>query len=350
MRIVIVGASGNIGTALLQALDGEERDLEIVALARREPTSFDSGQVDWRAVDVSEDPLAEHLEGADVVVHLAWLFHPSHHPQATWKANVGGAARVMDAVERARVPALVCSSSVAAYSPRRDASPVDESWPTHGASDAPYVREKSYVERLLDTFEARNPDRRVVRMRPAFVFHPRAAIQQRRLFMGPLAPRQLVDPRFLPLLPLPRGLLLQTIHADDVAEAFASAVVGDAHGAFNVCADDVIEPPDLAEAFDARLVTLPAGWFGGALRTAWWAHLVPAHPSLFDCLMQLPVMSNQRARRELGWAPKATALQAIGEFVAGLRDGAGHPTPPLAPATSGRLRRHEFAAGVGEHD
>jgi len=194
VRIVVVGASGNIGTAVMEALGRRQPGVEILALARRRPTHdphIPGCDVTWRAVDIRSDPLGTHFVGADVVVHLAWLFHPSHHPQATWRSNVHGALQVMDGVRDADVGALVCSSSVAAYSARADAEPTDESWPTHGASDAPYVREKSYIERLLDSLEAADTNRRVVRIRPAFVFHRRAATQQRRLFIGPLLARVL---------------------------------------------------------------------------------------------------------------------------------------------------------------
>ena len=194
----------------------------------------------------------------------------------------------MDGVRQADVAALVVSSSVAAYSARVDSRPTEETWPTHGASDAPYVREKSYVERLSGRFETADRSRRVVRIRPAFVFHERAATQQRRLLIGPLLPRMMANPRLLPVLPMPSGLLLQTVHANDVGEAFASAVLGDQRGAFNICSDDVLRPTDLGKIFDAHVATLSPRAFSYALKAAWRAHLAPAHPALFDALMKLP--------------------------------------------------------------
>ncbi len=94
--------------------------------------------------------LGRALAGADVVVHLAWLFQPTHRPDITWRANVDGSRRVFEAVAAADVPALVHASSVGAYSPRTSEQPVDESWPTHGVPTAAYSREKAYVERTLN--------------------------------------------------------------------------------------------------------------------------------------------------------------------------------------------------------
>jgi UDP-glucose 4-epimerase len=353
MRVVVIGASGNIGTATLEALLEHSSVTEIVAVARRLPGDdlrSREPRVRWRSADIGRDELDSLLEGAGAVVHLAWIFQPSHRPEQTWANNVIGSVRLFEAVERCRVPALVVSSSVAAYSPRTSADPVDESWPTHGTSSAAYTREKAYVERLLDGLEARVPDCRVVRMRPAFVFQERAASEQRRIFAGPLLPGSLVRPGLIPVLPVPAGLLLQTVHADDIGRAFASAVVSGATGAFNLCADEVLDGSDLAAVLDARPVVVPPAVVKAALRAAWRTHAVPAPPDLFDALMRLPVMSNEHAKVTLGWQPRVSAADAIREFLKGLQGGAGYPTPPLHAKTGGPLRAKEFATGVGQHD
>lgn len=354
MKIVIFGASGNVGTALIESLLAESPGVQIVAVARRLPADeaklSGRADVEWRSADIRHDALDPLLDGADTVVQLAWLFHPSHRPDVTWANNVIGAVRLLDAVERCAVPSLVVSSSVAAYSPRESSDPVDEWWPTHGTSPAAYTREKAYVERLLDGFEARVPACRVVRMRPAFVFHERAAVQQRRLFAGPLLPGSLVRPGLIPVLPLPSGLLLQTVHADDIGRAFAAAVFSNAAGAFNLCADELLSRRDLGELFEARTVAVPPRVVRTALRAAWTMHAVPAAPDLFDALMRVPVMANDRAKVELSWQPQVSASDAIRDFLAGLRRGTGYPTPPLDAATSGPVRSREFATGVGQRD
>jgi UDP-glucose 4-epimerase len=354
MKVVIFGASGNVGTALIERLLTEPTVSQVVAVARRLPASPQpaaaDARVEWRSADIRYDALDAIVQDADVVVQLAWLFQPSHRREATWHNNVIGAVRVLEAVERCGVGSLVVSSSVAAYSPRENDAAVDESWPTHGTSSAAYTREKAYVERLIDSFALRNPDYRVVRLRPAFIFHERAATQQRRLFAGPLLPGTLVRPALVPLLPLPAGLLLQTVHADDIGRAFAAAVVSTASGAFNLCADEVLRPADIAAIFEARAVSVPPRLVRAALRGAWTVHAVPTPPELFDALMRVPVMSNQRALDELGWQPSVSASDAVRAFLDGLIRGAGHPTPPLDPKTSGPLRSHEVATGVGARD
>jgi UDP-glucose 4-epimerase len=347
MRVVITGASGNVGTALVQRLSEEPEVESLVGLCRRVPT-WRPAKTTWVPADVATDDLAEIFTGADAVVHLAWLFQPTHRPDLTWQANAVGSVRVMRAVAQAGVPALVYASSVGAYSPRSSLTPVDESWPTHGWPQASYSREKAYVERVLDHHEAAFPDRRVVRMRPAFIFMRGSAVQQRRLFMGPLVPGRVVRPGLVPVVPDPGGLRLQTLHTDDAADAYARAVLQQVSGAFNLAAEPVLDMAAIADCLDARAVRMPTAVARAGLAAAWHAHLVPASPHLFDLVNRIPMLDTTRAREVLGWTPRHDAPAAIRAFLAGLVSGEGAATPPLSPETGGRHRGHEVATGVGE--
>ncbi|WP_280491661.1 NAD-dependent epimerase/dehydratase family protein [Nocardia asiatica] len=346
MRVVVVGATGNVGTSVLETLSAEAGVDSIVGIARRVPGKPCDG-VEWARADVRTDDLESHFHGADVVVHLAWLFQPTHQPLVTWRANVGGTERVLRAVSATQVPALVYASSVGAYSPCHDDEPVPESWPTDGWPPAAYTREKAYVERLFDRFEAEHPERRVVRMRPGFIFRRETASQQRRLFAGPLLPNRLLRPGFPPILPIPRGLRFQAVHSADIGRAYTLAITTDARGPFNIAAEPVIDGARLAEVFEARVVTVPPALVRAALAMGWHARTLPTAPDLFDAVMRLPILDTGRARAELGWTPQFTAVDALRELLSGMRAGAGEDSPPLAHDAGGPLRWREFASGVG---
>ena len=76
MRVVVVGASGNIGTSLLEALRAEPEVESVLGLARRIP-ELEFPRTEWARADVTTDDLIPFFRGADAVVHLAWAIQPS---------------------------------------------------------------------------------------------------------------------------------------------------------------------------------------------------------------------------------------------------------------------------------
>jgi UDP-glucose 4-epimerase len=349
MRVIVTGGTGNVGTAVVDALGRADAVTEVIVAARRPPAARAlPAKARYHAADVGADDLSSLMRGADAVVHLAWLFQPTHDPLMTWRVNAVGSVRTFEAAAAAGVGALVYASSVGAYSPGPGRT-VDESWPTHSTPTAAYGREKAYVERALDVVEARHPAMRIVRMRPGFIFQRASGTEQRRLFAGPLVPRPLLRRGRLPVLPLPVGLRFQALHTSDAARAYAAAVVGDARGAFNLAADPVIDGPVLAEIVGARLVEVPRSLVRGAVATGWHLRAVPADPRLLDLVLGLPLLDTTRARTELGWRPAMGGDVALREALDGMADGAGGDTEPLAPDAPAR-RVEEVATGVGGRD
>jgi nucleoside-diphosphate-sugar epimerase len=346
VRIVVTGASGNVGTSVLQALIDDPTVDEIVGIARRRP-SLTLPKTTWEAADVVDADLTTLLRGADCVIHLAWLIQPSRDIATIQAVNVGGSARVFRAVGAAGVPALVYASSVGAYSPGPKDEPVDESWPTNGIESSYYSRQKVATERLLDRFEHEQPGVRVVRLRPALIFKREAASAIRRLFVGPLLPNPLVRRSLIPVVPRARRLVFQAVHSLDVGDAYRLAAVGHARGAFNVAAEPVLDAEELAEALGARPVSIHPGALRALADLSWRLRLQPASPSWIDLALGVPTMDSERARAELGWRPRRTADEALLELLDGLRDGAAMDTPPLAAQTGGPLRVRELLTGVG---
>ncbi|GAA3479929.1 SDR family oxidoreductase [Streptomyces yanii] len=322
-----------MGTSVVRALSEEPEVSTVLGLARRCPQTSAPG-VEWDTVDLarpgSQGVLEARLVNADAVIHLAWRFQPTHDPVITWQTNVIGSMRVFDAVAKAGVPALVHASSVGAYSPGPKQEPgVDEDWPTHGWPDAAYCREKAYLERVLDTFELRHPQIRVVRMRPGFLFKQTAASEQRRIFAGRYVPGALLRPDLLPFVPDLEGLRFQALHTDDAAQAYRLAVLNDVRGPFNLAAAPVIEAKELGDLLGVQVVRIPRAVVRTALAAAWRIHAVPASPYLFDAVLRLPVLDCARAHDLLGWQPTRTAREALESFLSGVRRGAGEETAPL---------------------
>jgi UDP-glucose 4-epimerase len=346
MRIVVVGATGNVGTSTLRALGDDERVESILGLARRLP-ELEMPKVEWAEADIRSASLVDFFKGADGVIHLAWLIQPSRDERETESVNVAGSERVFAAVAEAGVPRLVYASSVGAYSPGPKDRFVDESHPTDGVESSFYSRHKAAIERSLDRLEASTPSVSVARLRPALIFKGEAASGIRRLFAGPFLPNALITRSLIPIVPAVRDLRFQAVHSLDVGDAYRRAVCSDATGAFNIAADPVLDPDRLGELLGARPVRVPSVLLRGAASATWHLRLQPTPPGWLDLALKVPLMSSERAKRELGWEPRRTAEQALLELLDGLRHRKGFPTPPLDPRTGGPLRSREVASGVG---
>jgi nucleoside-diphosphate-sugar epimerase len=350
MRVVVTGATGNVGTSLLRALADDPQVESVLGLARRVP-EIGFPKTEWGAVDVAHSSdLADRFAGADAVVHLAWAIQPGRDRETLHAVNVGGSRRVFQAAVDAGVPALVYASSVGAYAPGPKDRPVDESWPTTGLETSFYARHKAEVERILDDVEGRNPRLRSVRLRPGLVFKREAASEIRRLFAGPFLPTPLVRPGLIPVVPDDPRLVFQAVHSLDIGEAFRLAIVGDARGAFNVAADPVLDPGELARLLGARRVRLPGKALRAGAAASWRMRLQPSEPGWVDMALSVPVMDCTRAHDELGWEPRHTSSEALLELIDGIRESAGIATPPLSPRAGGPLRIRELLTGVGARD
>jgi UDP-glucose 4-epimerase len=89
VRVVVVGASGNVGTSVLRELADEPAVDSVLGVCRRMP-SLQFPKVEWRVADVAVSPLEPLFRGADAVVHLAWLIQPGRDREQTRRVNVAG--------------------------------------------------------------------------------------------------------------------------------------------------------------------------------------------------------------------------------------------------------------------
>ncbi|WP_257890359.1 NAD-dependent epimerase/dehydratase family protein [Rhodococcus sp. USK10] len=146
-KVVITGASGNVGTALLRILAAQEPGTAVTGIARRTPPRTPPyAHARWHEIDLARDDahtvLVPVLEGADAVVHLAIAFQPGRDRDYLRTTAVAGTRAVARATRAARVGHLVHLSSAAVYSPGASGVPVSEQWPRRGVPPSIYSADK----------------------------------------------------------------------------------------------------------------------------------------------------------------------------------------------------------------
>jgi nucleoside-diphosphate-sugar epimerase len=331
MKVVVTGASGSVGTALLRSPATE--DWQVVGVARRPPAPVRPyDRAEWVACDVgapgAEDVLTEVCADATAVVHLAWAIQPRTDEPDQRRTNVTGTAAVFSAVARAGVGRLVCASSVAAYSPAGD-DRVTEHRACDGVPGSAYSAGKARLERMLADFAAGHPAVRVGWVRPCAVVQAAAAEEIVGWVLGPWPPRRLAGLRWTPV-PLWSGVRAQFVHADDVATLLGSIVARRAAGPFNAAAEPVLSAAEVAGVLGGFRVPAPRWLVTAVAWLSWRAGLTPAHPGWLALTDRAALVDTGRARTELGWRPVHGGVEALTELVDAVRSGTRSASPALA--------------------
>src|ERR687896_791651 len=176
LTVAVTGPTGDLGLAIVDALERSRSVKRIVGMARR---PFDPGERAWRKTeyrqgDVTDDAsVRELVQGADVVVHIAFAIVSAS--DATRELNVDGSRRVFEECAKAGVERICYASSVAAYG-FHDDNPdwLSEEIPARGSPEHPYSHQKAEVERVLAEGLMRRRRTVAYGFRPCMVAGPRA--------------------------------------------------------------------------------------------------------------------------------------------------------------------------------
>lgn len=333
-RIVVTGATGNVGTAVLRLLAAHDDAPEITAIARRIPPARDAyARASWRSLDLADPEagalLRQILTGADAVVHLAWGFQPSYRRAYLRRVALDGTRAVITAAIDSGVAHVVHMSSGAVYSPGSYGRPVDETWSRQGVGSCVYSVDKVHAEHLIDDLEATRDAPPITRFRPGFIGQRAAGSGLERYVLPELVPAGIVG--HLPFLPLDGSLAVPAVHADDVARAIVAALERRASGPFNLASPVPVGADDFAAPFGCRTVPVPVGVLREVADLTWRARLQPVHGGWIDLAYNTPMLDCSRAREELDWEPGPTGPEVWDETIRGMRAGDGTVSPVLRP-------------------
>ena len=304
-RVVITGSSGYLGEALARRC--VTAGAKVLGLDVREPGSDWPDAAAFDLQDVTAESLGEKMRSfsPDVLVHLAWVFEPTHHRAREREVDMGGTENAFRAAIAAGARRIVYPSSTTAYGvdPQRRCLMREVDAPLAHAA-YPYAYYKARVEEWLPHFIAAHADTDFIVLRPCIVIGPRARNIVTTVAEGPLMVRIAgYDPP------------VQFLHEEDAEEVFWRSIVDAPPGTYNVAGSGVMRYSELCRAAGRTPVPVPAALIYPLVAAGWFLRLLPYPTGLLDFIRYPWVAATDRLEQEFGYKPRHTTREAFASYV-----------------------------------
>jgi UDP-glucose 4-epimerase len=325
LTVAVTGPTGEIGQAVVAALEHSPDVSRILGLARR---PFDPAERGWSKMTYTRGDVLDRravvqlLREADVVVHLAFMIMGS--ASESRKVNLVGSRNVFSAAVSEGVGRLVYASSVAAYGfHRENPQPLTEDVPARGSREHYYSAQKAEVESVLDD-ELYGSETEAYVFRPCIVAGPDAPLlldslpytQISERLPGPVVTLLEGVPILRPVLPDP-GVPFQLVHHDDVASAIRAGVLGRGEpGVYNLAGSGQLTVKQLADELGWYSIPVPELAVDAVAEMVSRLGFLPAQAQWIAAFREPVIMSTAKARRVLRWRPRHSALETLRETVA----------------------------------
>lgn len=316
MKIFVTGGSGFIGGHLIEALAPRhelwamarsERSAEVVRQRGAQPVICELGQVS-----------AEDLRGCEVVIHCAAYAEEWGRREVFEAFNVEGTRQLLEVARAAGVKRFVHMGTEAALFDGHDLEGVDEEAPYPARHRFLYSETKARAEALV--LAASDAQMEALSLRPRLVWGPRDNT------VLPVLLKMVQEGRFLWL---DQGQArTSTTHVANLCHAVELALTRGRGGQAYFVADE--GETTLREFLTAMLgsqgvqapqrslpgaVARPVGYLvGGLWRTLKLQSTPPIHGFPVAMMSRHVTVNTQKARRELGYAPKLSRQEGLAQM------------------------------------
>jgi nucleoside-diphosphate-sugar epimerase len=302
-RILITGATGFVGSALIPALQGRH---EIRAATRRAPIGSASG-IAWHAVGEigPETDWSQALRDVDAIVHLAAHVHRpagGADPDEFHRINGAGTRRLAEAARSAGVPRIVFLSSVKVNGEATGREPFRED--DVPRPEGPYAQSKWAAEQALAQISASGGPATII-LRPPLVYGPGAKANFRALLrlcrLGLPLPLGAVDNRRSLLYLGNLVAAIERVLAEPVGGGCRTYLVRDGE---DLSTAELVRRLGTALDRPAHLVKVPESWLRLALRAI-------GRGGAADRLLGSLTVDDSRFCRDFAWRPPFTVAQGL---------------------------------------
>jgi nucleoside-diphosphate-sugar epimerase len=318
LKVAVTGVTGTLGFGLMPLLEADDRVAQVIGVARRpfDPAGHGWTKTKYLRGDVRDaGMLRDAFRAVDVVVHLAFQVTGAASGESTESVNIDGTLNAFDAAAAAGARRFVYASSVAAYGFHRD-NPVGmtEDWPTRPAARLFYAQEKATLERLLRDRVAAANGPALYLLRPSVVLGPHAvggkSLPRGLTWALTHAPLRWAG-RVPFLVPAPE-LPVQLVHETDVGQALLQCVAAAGPpGAYNIAADGIVTARTLVRELGLASFPVSPCLTQSAARVLAALPFLPPVAQWVEAASHPAIMDTAKAKAELGWAPRFTAVETL---------------------------------------
>lgn len=309
MEILLTGATGFVGSAILRLLLAEGHSVRALARKGSNQTNLDGLPVQIVTGDLTNrSSLDSAIDGCQALYHVAAdyrLWVPQ--PEEIYQINVEGTRGIMQAAAKAGVERIVYTSSVATLGLHADGTPADETTPVALANMIGHYKRSKFLAEEVVRKMAREEDLPVIIVNPSTPVGPRD--------IKPTPTGRLIRDAVDGKMPAYVDTGLNIVHVNDVAEghllAFKKGEIGERYilGSENLTLREILKYIARVTGKPPPRVRLPQNLvLPIAFAMEIWARLTRSgepQATVDGVRMSKKKMffSSEKARRNLGYIP-----------------------------------------------
>lgn len=312
MAILITGASGYIGHQLVKKLLDRGEEVVGVDISER---AFSHPAYHFYLLDIRDRKLEKVFLKHSItkVAHLACIVtpRPNMDRDFMYSVDIEGTKNILEFAKKFQIKTLSVASSGAAYGYHMDNPEwLKENHPVRGNKEFPYSYHKALVEKMLHSFQEKNPTVDL------FIFRIGTVL-------GKSVNNQITDLFKKPFLIGIRGSESPFVFIwdEELIHIFVLSIIGKAKpGIYNIASDGKVTIKEMGEELSKRIIFFPSWLLASLLFILKRLRLTQYGEEQINFLRYRPVLSNEKLVDEFSYKPKLSSIEVFRKFITFERD------------------------------